>query len=159
MILTPSPQGNHDPLSLPQLFVAYNLIRPDDEAPITFSCSGRQGALLYLPFLAERQDTIARGDFAEWILENIDACFKVAVDLGCGVDRMEDIILVTGCHLAKSWANVAFSENRGGAQVSFGVQVSFRRLFRRAEREWKGFEAWSKRRGGALHHFEPSTYA
>ena len=37
---------------------------------------------------------------------------------------MEDIILVTGCHLAKSWVYVAFSEKRGGAQVSFGVQVS-----------------------------------
>lgn len=37
---------------------------------------------------------------------------------------MEDIILVTGRHLAKSWINVAFSESRGDAQVSFGVRVS-----------------------------------
>jgi len=79
---------------------------------------------LYLPLLAERHDTLARGDFGEWMLENIDACFKVAEDLGYGVERMEDIILVTGCHLAKSWVSVAFSESRGGSQVSFGARVS-----------------------------------
>ncbi len=37
---------------------------------------------------------------------------------------MEDIILITGRHLARSWASVAFSETRGGARVSFGVRVS-----------------------------------
>jgi len=58
------------------------------------------------------------------MLENIDTCFKVAEDLGYGVERLEDIILVTGCHLAKSWVSVAFSESRGGSQVSFGVRVS-----------------------------------
>lgn len=49
---------------------------------------------------------------------------KLADDLGLAVNRMEDIILVTGRHLAKSWINVAFSESRGDAQVSFGVRVS-----------------------------------
>ena len=37
---------------------------------------------------------------------------------------MEDIVLVTGCHLTRSWANIAFLESRGEEQVSFGVQVS-----------------------------------
>lgn len=78
---------------------------------------------MYLPFLAERQDTVARGDFGKWMLQNIDACFKAAENLGCGINRMEDIILVTGLHRARSWVNVAFSENRVGAQVSFGVRV------------------------------------
>jgi hypothetical protein len=36
---------------------------------------------------------------------------------------MEDIVLVTGCHLARSWANLAFLEGGGDEQVSFGVQV------------------------------------
>jgi len=36
---------------------------------------------------------------------------------------MEDIVLVTGCHLARSWANLAFLEGSGDEQVSFGVQV------------------------------------
>ena len=104
--------------------MAYNLIRPDDEAPLTFSCSGKKGAFLYLPLLLERRDTVARGDFRDWMLENIDICYKVAEDLGYGVERMEDIILVTGCHLAKSWVSAAFSDSRGGSEVSFGARVS-----------------------------------
>ena len=107
-----------------RLFVAYNLVRPDDEAPLTFSCSRKKGALLYIPLLSERHDTVARGNFGEWMLENIDACFKVAEDLGYGVDRMEDIILVTGCHLAKSWVSAVFSDSREASEVSFGVRVS-----------------------------------
>ena len=79
---------------------------------------------MYLPLPAERQDTVARGDYGGWLLRHIDACFQVALGLGGGVERMEDIVLVTGCHLAKSWVNVAFSENRGGTRVSFGVRTS-----------------------------------
>jgi hypothetical protein len=75
---------------------------------------------------AQREDTFARGDFARCICKYIDVWFKFARELGLGVDRMEDIILVTGRDLARSWTNVAFSENQGGEQVSFGVQVTGR---------------------------------
>jgi len=105
----------------PNVFV---LIRPDDDTSITFSCSGTKGALISLPVPAQCEDTIAHGDFSKWITRNIDDCMRLAEDLGWGVNRMEDIILVTGRHLAKSWVNVAFSESRRGAQVSFGVRVS-----------------------------------
>ena len=37
---------------------------------------------------------------------------------------MEDIILVTGFHRTRSWANVAFLESHTDAQVSFGVEVA-----------------------------------
>ena len=99
-------------------------IRPDDDAQVTISCSGRQGALLSLPFPAVCEDTIAQGDFGKWLVKNIDSCMKVAEDLGLGVNRMEDIILVTGRHLARSWVNVVFSESQGGAQLSFVLQAS-----------------------------------
>jgi hypothetical protein len=36
---------------------------------------------------------------------------------------MEDIILVTGRHLARSWVYATFYESQPGAEVSFGVQV------------------------------------
>jgi len=36
---------------------------------------------------------------------------------------MEDIILVTGFHRARSWANVAFLEGQEEGQASFGVDV------------------------------------
>ncbi|KAI0295982.1 hypothetical protein BC826DRAFT_257847 [Russula brevipes] len=34
---------------------------------------------------------------------------------------MEDIILVTGCHLTRSFVNVAFSKSQNDVQVTFGV--------------------------------------
>lgn len=37
---------------------------------------------------------------------------------------MEDIILVTGFHRTKSWANAAFLESHTDSQVSFGVEVA-----------------------------------
>ena len=37
---------------------------------------------------------------------------------------MEDIILVTGFHRTRSWANAAFLESHTDAQVSFGVEVA-----------------------------------
>ena len=39
---------------------------------------------------------------------------------------MEDIILVTGCHRTRSWANIVFLESHTDAQpeVSFGVDVT-----------------------------------
>jgi hypothetical protein len=36
---------------------------------------------------------------------------------------MEQIVLVTGCHRARSYTNILFSESRDGARVSFGVRV------------------------------------
>jgi len=43
---------------------------------------------------------------------------------------MDDIILVTGCHRTRSWANVAFLADHKDAQlepeVSFGVNVTKR---------------------------------
>jgi hypothetical protein len=49
---------------------------------------------------------------------------RLAEDLGLGDTQMEDIILVTGCHLARSWINVTFSKNQGDACVSFGIRKS-----------------------------------
>jgi len=58
------------------------------------------------------------------MIAHIDAWFAFTRSLGLGVDRMEDIILVTGRHLTKSWINVAFNQRRRNAGVSFNAQVS-----------------------------------
>ena len=73
---------------------------------------------------ARRDDTIAKGDFARCITRHIDIWFAFARGLGLGIDRMEDIILVTGRHLARSWTNVVFPESQRVEQVSFGVRVA-----------------------------------
>jgi hypothetical protein len=53
---------------------------------------------------------------------------------------MEDIILVTGRHIARSWISVAFSESLGGSQASFKVQASGDSNVRLEEREVRGGE-------------------
>jgi hypothetical protein len=79
---------------------------------------------LSLPVPAQGEDTIAFGDFGKWMIKHIDAWFAFARGLGLGIDRIEDIILVTGRHLTKSWVNVAFTQRRRDTGVSFDVQVS-----------------------------------
>jgi len=58
------------------------------------------------------------------MIKHIDAWFAFARGLGLGINRMDDIILVTGRHLTKSWVNVAFTQRRPDAGVSFDVQAS-----------------------------------
>ena len=55
------------------------------------------------------------------MIRNIDVWFAFAQQRGLGINR-EDIILVTGCHLARSWATIAFQER--GEQIAFGVRTS-----------------------------------
>jgi hypothetical protein len=54
------------------------------------------------------------------MIKHINEWFAFAQELGSGISR-EDIILVTGCHLARTWATIAFQEK--GEQIAFGVQV------------------------------------
>ena len=56
------------------------------------------------------------------MVKHIDTWFAFARKLGM-VHQMEEIILVTGCDLARSWTNVAFLGGRADAQVSFGVEA------------------------------------
>ena len=79
--------------------------------------------MLFLPAEAQRQDTHARGDFGKWILRHIDRWFAFARGVGHGINQMEEIILVTGCDITRSWANVTFLEGQTNGQASFGVRV------------------------------------
>ncbi|KAH9012361.1 hypothetical protein EDB85DRAFT_1877774 [Lactarius pseudohatsudake] len=95
---------------------------------VSFSCTKSRGAAIFLPVRAQREDTVARGDFAEWMVKHVDSWFSFAKTLDLGIEsiRMEDIILVTGRHRTRSWTNVAFIESQGlvQKQVAFGVHVS-----------------------------------
>ncbi len=85
----------------------------------------RGGAVLCLPVDAQRQDTRAKGDFGKWMIKNIDTWFAFARSLGLGIEQMEEIVLVTGMHLTRSWANVAFFEGQTNGQASLGVEVAY----------------------------------
>ena len=58
------------------------------------------------------------------MIQHIDRWFSWARGLGVGIDRMEDIVLVTGAHLTRSWTNAAFLEGQANARVSLEVQVA-----------------------------------
>lgn len=57
------------------------------------------------------------------MIKHIDSWFSFAQSLGLGLEYMEEIVLVTGCHRTRSYTNILFSESRDGARVSFGVRV------------------------------------
>ncbi|KAH9035128.1 hypothetical protein EDB83DRAFT_2415936 [Lactarius deliciosus] len=97
---------------------------PDSPAEVAFSCRGKQGAVLSLPIQARCRNTLALGQFGEWITKHIDCWFAWARHLGLGIDRMEDIILVTGTHRTRSWTNVAFPGGPEDGQVSLGANVA-----------------------------------
>ena len=82
-----------------------------------------EGAVLCLPIQAKGENTVARRKFGKWILKNIDRWFAWARQLELEVDRMEDIVLVTGIHRTRSWTNVAFPGGQGGAQALFGSKA------------------------------------
>ncbi|KAH8991260.1 hypothetical protein EDB92DRAFT_1778594, partial [Lactarius akahatsu] len=81
---------------------------PDEIPKVSFSCPMREGAVLYLPIEATGANTIANADFGKCIIRHIDRWLEWARQLGLGIGRMEDIILVTGTHRTRSWTNVAF---------------------------------------------------
>ncbi|KAH9174158.1 hypothetical protein EDB89DRAFT_1904657 [Lactarius sanguifluus] len=87
-------------------------------------CARKSGAVLSLPVAAQREDTIARGDFAKWITRHIYSWLAFTRGLGLGIEQMVDIVLVTGRHRTRSWTNIAFYEGQAAAQVSFGVRVT-----------------------------------
>ncbi|KAI9451001.1 hypothetical protein BJY52DRAFT_1299916 [Lactarius psammicola] len=97
---------------------------PDSPAEVAFSCRGKQGAVLSLPIQARCKNTVALGEFGEWMIKHIDCWFAWARRLGLGIDRMEDIVLVTGTHRTRSWTNVAFPRGQEDGQASRGDIVS-----------------------------------
>ncbi|KAH9967215.1 hypothetical protein BC827DRAFT_574579 [Russula dissimulans] len=110
-------------MSLDRRFCCFS--RPRDFPYVSYLCRRRQsGAVLSLPVQAQRQDTIERGAFGRWMIKHIDRCLAFARQRGLGVEQMEDIILVTGFHRTRSWANAVFLESQEDEQVSFEVRVT-----------------------------------
>jgi hypothetical protein len=87
----------------------------------SFSCNQKQGAALFLPDDANRKDAINYRDYKQYMLRNIDAW--------CALDdvqrlelEMEDLILVTGRDLAKSWLVAAFAGDDAGGSIQIGIE-------------------------------------
>ena len=58
------------------------------------------------------------------MIKHIDGWFAWSRHVGLDINRMEDIILITGTHRTRSFTNVAFLGGQGHAEVSFGAEVT-----------------------------------
>jgi hypothetical protein len=83
----------------------------------TYQCRG-PGALLSLPHGGHREDVIRTKVFHDYIRDNVVSWFDWSQKNGLAVERMEDLILVTGCTLVTSWAAIAFLGRTGTAEIS-----------------------------------------
>jgi len=63
---------------------------------------------LSLPHDGQREDAIRRGVFEVYIRNNVDSWFEWSKNIGLGVLRTEDLILVSGCTLVTSWGAAVF---------------------------------------------------
>ena len=71
-----------------------------------------------LPNGGHRENVIRTKTFENYIRDNIVNWFTWAQKNDLGVERMEDLILVSGCTLVASWAAAAFVDNTTEAEIS-----------------------------------------
>ena len=70
-----------------------------------------RGAFLFLPSKGHRNDVLPIKVFKDCIRDNADKWFRWSKKMKLPVEQMEDLILVTGCTLVKSWAAAAFDSH------------------------------------------------
>jgi hypothetical protein len=80
------------------------------------------GALLSLPNGGHSEDVIRTKVFEDYIRDHVDRWFNWAQNNKLGVERMEDLILVSGCTMATSWAAAAFVDNNE-AEISLSSRL------------------------------------
>ena len=117
----------------------------------TYSFRGR-GALLSLPNGGLNQDAIRTKAFETYIVRNVDKWFVWAQKNELGVERKEDLILVSGCTLVTSWAAAVFMDNNLKAKISLTSRPTA------ATGKASSDFAWRNIRGNVLHHnsrFDP----
>lgn len=90
---------------------------PDNAEGVTYNCRGH-GALLLLPHGGHRADIIRTKVFEDYIRDHVVSWFTWAQKNQQAIERMEDLILVSGCTLVSSWAAAAFVYNTMEAKIS-----------------------------------------
>jgi hypothetical protein len=98
---------------------------------------------LHLPHDGQHLDVIRTKVFEDYIRDNVVTWFNWAQKKGLGVERMEDLILVSGCSLVTSWAAAVFVDH---AEISLAIHP-----------HKSGGEDinWGKIQGPIAHHNRP----
>lgn len=92
------------------------------------------------------------------MIAHIDLWFAWIRKKGLKVDRMEDIILVTGTDITRFWANVAFLGGQADARVSFNVEVVQSRINWKFSPERKTGAVWNWRPSDEVRQHAPFFY-
>ena len=109
---------------------------------VTYKCQGH-GALLLLPHGGRRADIIRTKVFKDYIRDHVASWFTWAQKNQQDIERMENLILVSGCTLVASWAAAAFVYNTMEAKIS---------LARRSRSDGGECFVWGNIRGAVEYH-------
>jgi hypothetical protein len=101
------------------------------------------GTLLSLPNGGRHEDVIRAQVFEDYIQDHVDSWLTWAQKNRLGVERVEDLILVSGCTLVTSWAAAAFVDDSMDAEIS---------LASRTLNNGGANFVWSNIRGRVLYH-------
>jgi hypothetical protein len=120
----------------------------------TYECWAQShGALLSLPHGAQSEDVIRTKLFEDYIRDNVDNWLRWSKKEGLPVENMEDLILVTGCTLAKSWAVAAFD---GTMSRGEGDATTISLEARKSDGGGAQF-VWRNMRGSVVHNHSDSV--
>jgi hypothetical protein len=119
-----------------------------------YQCSAQhRGALLSLPHKGHRKDVIPIKVFENYIRDNVDSWFRWSKKMMLPVERMEDLILVTGCTLVTSWAAAAFDHHMSAESDATTISLETRKSNGGATQYF-----WRNIRGSVEYHnsrFDP----
>ena len=96
-----------------------------------------------LPNGGHHEDVIRAQVFEDYIQDYADSWFTWAQKNRLGVERVEDLILVSGCTLVTSWAAAAFVDDTTDAEISLANRT--------LDNGGANF-VWSNIRGRVLYH-------
>ena len=109
---------------------------------ITYKFRNR-GALLSLPNGGHREDVVRTKVLEDYIRDHVINWFTWAQNNKLGVERMEELILVTGRTLVTAWAAAVFVDNNMEAEIT---------LTSRTFGDGGVRFVWTKTRGSVVHH-------
>ena len=93
------------------------------QGEVSFSTKRTQGAVLVMPHPASSEDVLTSRLYAEYMGGNCDCWLAYATRTrGCEV-KMEDLMLVTGRDLTKSWIATAFTDKSVEGSIKLDVNV------------------------------------
>ena len=116
------------------------------------------GALLSLPHGGHSEDVIRTKVFEDYIRDNVESWFRWSRRRGFPVERMEDLILVTGRTLVTAWAAAVFDNINMSTAGSDAVRISLD--IQKSNRGGAQF-FWRNDRGNVDYHnsyFDPVSF-